>query len=300
MNLVLQQVADPEINKRPPFPPAMTSGIAAMMHDCLLADPEERPSLNELSSRINRFKPEDVEPKVEGEEAPAGSMGYLNKRFPTHVAQALSEGRAVEPVTHNNATVFYCEIDDFARISTELAPIKVADLMHRVFDKFDTLAEKHKVFKVNMSAGGAWMGATNCVQHQVNDHAKRIAEFAMATVQAAGEILIDEGHPERGCVDLHAAIHSGSVAGHVLGSHTPQYSLSGEAVDVATDLARKSLALGILCSEASANLLKEQAPKVPTRCKGRSYVSGQGVMTVFWVNFQEVPVVEKDATEVEI
>ena len=283
---VLKQVIDPEVNKRPPFPATMKSCVAAMMHDCLVRVPEERPSLNEISSRINRFKIEDVEPKVETEEK-SNHLGFLNKLFPAHVAQALIEGRSVEPETHDCATVVYCDIVGFASLSSELAPIKVADLLHRLFDRFDSLAAKNDVFKVDISGGGAWMGATNCIQDQSKDHAQRIAQFAAATVQAASETLIDEGHPERGYVQIQVAFISGPVLANVVGSVTPRYSLFGDTINAVRYLAGKSEPGGILCSESSVSLLEQQAPEIPVKCKGRVFVMGMGVMTVFWVNSQQ-------------
>ncbi|CAB9514302.1 activated protein kinase catalytic subunit alpha-1 [Seminavis robusta] len=282
-SVVIQEIKDPKVNKRPPYPPNMQSCVAAMMHDCLLANPEERPTLNELASRINRFNPVDVEYQVEKEES--GELGFLKKLFPAHIAKALGGGKTVEPGTHETVTLVYCEIVGFGTLSSELPPIKVTDLLHRLFDRLDALAEEHNVFKVDMSGGGGWMGATNCIQDQVNDHAKRMARFAILAASAAREVLIDEGHPENGHVQIKTALVSGPVQGKVVGRGTPRYSLYGPTVDAVSYLAgHKSEAGCILCADSTQVFLESQAPEIPTQVKARVFVPDMGATTTFWVN----------------
>jgi serine/threonine protein kinase len=282
--LILQQVQDPEVNKRPPFPPTMKSSVAAMMHDCLLTDPESRPTMDELAVRIDRFKSDDVEYQVIKDEQDAG-LGFLKTLFQVHVAKALSEGHSVEPDSFESATVVYCQIVRFGTLSSELPPIKVADLMHRLFDRFDVLADGYDIFKIDLSGGGAWMGATNCIKDQSKDHVKRIAEFARDAVQVAGEVLIDELHPESGTLQVQVALVSGSMNGKVMGSRPPRYTLYGPIVDSVSFLAgNKSEASGILCNESAQELLEKQALEISTTITGRYFVPGCGPVTTFWVH----------------
>ena len=286
---VLQAVIDPNTNKRPPIPSAMPSCVAAMMHDCVLAIPEDRPSLNELQNRINRFKPEDVAMINEGtvDKNTSYNVGFLNKLFPSHVADDLANGRPVKPETHDCVTVLCCDILNFASLSSELSPIKIADLLHRLFDRFDTLSETYDIFKVDMMGGGAWLGATNCVKDQTNDHTKRISQFAVEIERVARETPLDKEHPERGFVQLQIAFHSGPVVAKVIGTVTPRYSLLGETIETVTQLAKKAEPGVILCSEAAENLIEEQAPEIPTKSKGQIFLEGNREIAVFWVNQQE-------------
>ena len=286
---VLQAVIDPRINKRPPIPTAMPSCVAAMMHDCVLAIPEDRPSLNELQTRINRFKAEDVQMINEGpvDKNASYNVGFLNKLFPSHVADDLANGRPVKPETHDCVTVLCCDIVNFASLSSELPPIKIADLLHRLFDRFDTLSETYGIFKVDMMGGGAWLGATNCVKDQTNDHTKRISQFAVEIARVARETPLDKEHPERGFAQLQIAFHSGPVLAKVIGTVTPRYSLLGDTIDTVTQLAKKTEPGVILCSEAAEKLIEEQAPEIPTKSKGQLILEGCGETSVFWVNHQE-------------
>ena len=62
--------------------------------------------------------------------------------------------------THNNVTIFFSDIVRFTDISRVLPPVKVMAMLDRLYLKFDALADKHEIFKVE-TIGDAWMGVTN-------------------------------------------------------------------------------------------------------------------------------------------
>lgn len=288
---VLRDVIDPMVNKRPPRPPGMTSIVAAMMHDCLLPLPEERPSLAELSSRINRFRPKDVDYE----------MGFDQNRFPTQVAPSLVHGEVVKPVTHDCVTVLYCNIVDFATFSTDMAPMKVADMLRRLFDAFDALAENHQVFKADIIGGGAWMGATNCSHDQSGDHARRMVYFALEAlkiIRITRETLVAEGNAEADFVEIQLAIHSGLVDANIVGSDTPKYFLLGETVNMVTELAKKAEPGRVFCSDASNALIASQAPEISTSHQGELFLEESDPIKVYVVNDAAQNAEQKDELEV--
>ena len=63
--------------------------------------------------------------------------------------------------THNNVTVFFSDIVRFTDISRAMSPVKVCHMLDRLYLAFDSLANKHEVFKVE-TIGDAWVGVTNC------------------------------------------------------------------------------------------------------------------------------------------
>lgn len=46
------------------------------------------------------------------------------------------------------------------------------------------------------------MAVTNLIKDQDDDHAKRIAEFAIDAIAAANETVIDPENEEKGCVNI--------------------------------------------------------------------------------------------------
>ena len=105
----------------------------------------------------------------------------------------------------------------------------------------------------------------------------------MEAVAAANNILIDEDEPQAGCVHIRVGFHSGPVVSNVIGSLNPRYGLFGDTMNTAARMEGLSTRDGIQCSEASARLLKEQAPDFPLRRRGRIAVKGKGQMMTYWV-----------------
>jgi len=65
--------------------------------------------------------------------------------FPKHVAEALRSGRKVAPENHECVTIFFSDIVGFTTISSELDPMKVSDMLDRLYNSFDALSHYHDV-----------------------------------------------------------------------------------------------------------------------------------------------------------
>jgi hypothetical protein len=122
------------------------------------------------------------------------------------------------------------------------------------------------------------------VENNQNDtHVKRIAEFAVEAVAAAGNILIDEDDPSAGRLHIRVGFHTGQVVSNVIGSLNPRYGLFGDTMNTASRMEHLSISGKIQCSEVSAKLLKEQAHEFPLSRRGKVAVKGKGHMTTYWV-----------------
>jgi hypothetical protein len=168
--------------------------MADIMRKCWSGDPLYRPETKDLDLTFGNMNVNDAEPILgEGnsrlrKEVAMGDMLY--QVFPRKVADMLKAGQKVEPYvsivhlsslvlygscvsdnpppsfmyreTHDNVTVFFSDIIRFTDISRALTPVKVCDMLDRLYVAFDALAGKHEVFKVE-TIGDAWMGVTNCM-----------------------------------------------------------------------------------------------------------------------------------------
>lgn len=147
---VLAQVKNADMSKRPPIPPKMPAEFRTMMRECLADEAKKRPSANEIDTRLQRIGPNTlmlsgsfVEPDDEKD-----SSVSLFDIFPKHIAQALKEGRRIEPEFKSCVSIFFSDVVGFTKISSNLEPQKVARLLDRLYRVFDDLSLKYDVFKV--------------------------------------------------------------------------------------------------------------------------------------------------------
>ena len=290
-------IADPLVSKRPPVPSSCPKAVATIMQNCLKAAGEFRLSAEELDKELNRL---DV-----ASAGPTTAMTSLHKDktehllyelLPRHVADVLRSGGKVEPESKDLVTIFFSDIVGFTDISSELTPIKISDMLDRLYHEFDELSKKHDVFKVE-TIGDAYMAVTNLIKDQAEDHAKRIALFAIDAVKAANRTLIDAEDPDKGRVNIRVGFHSGSVVANVVGTRNPRYCLFGDTVNTASRMESNSKENCIHCSARAAGLLLLQAPKLNLEHRGRIKVKGKGEMRTFWVNEKAPEVESSDRAE---
>jgi class 3 adenylate cyclase len=261
------------------------------MSECLSPDPKLRPEFEEMDNRLRGLSVGAVEPGyMSYSKQSKKSMGanrldanLLLEIFPRHVAETLSHGHRVEPEHYNCVTIYFSDIVGFTTISGTLSPAKVSNLLDRLYLKLDALSREHKVFKME-TIGDSWMGVTNLESGQENDHARRIAMFAIDAVKAASETLIDEDVPSRGVVQIRSGFHSGPVIANVVGSRNPKYSIFGDTVNVSSRMESNSAPGRILCSDQTAMLLRLQSPEISLSYRGAIDVKGKGEMITYWVN----------------
>lgn len=303
IEVVIQEIIDPEINKRPPVPPQMPESIVGIMQDCLETDPELRPSAAELDNRLKRVDADKVASNKPLK--PKGSNVSLFDIFPRHVAEALRDGRKVEPEHKDCVTLFFSDIVGFTDISASLKPEKVAQMLDRLYNIFDDISAKHDVFKVE-TIGDAYMACTNLVKDQSQDHAKRIALFAIEAMEAASKTLIDFENPELGYINIRAGFHSGPVVADVVGNRNPRYCLFGDTVNTASRMESSSERNRIQCSKPTRDLIRRQMPQMSISLRGKIPIKGKGNMITYWVNekpnaignvmtsYEELPLTELD------
>jgi len=260
------------------------------MADCVQGQPLDRPSFEEIDIRLKRLSAATVEPivMISSKQAKKEKMfleteSLLFDIFPQRIAEALRDGRKVEAESRELVTIFFSDIVGFTNIASHLSPIKISDMLDRLYNKFDRLSKEHDIFKVE-TIGDAYMAVTNLVREQTHDHVARIARFAIGARRAAHDTAIDLEDASKGCVRIRCGFHSGPVVANVVGSRNPRYCLFGDTVNTASRMESTSVRDQIHCSETAAVLLGQQQPDIPVHSRGLITVKGKGPMHTYWVN----------------
>lgn len=288
----LRKICDRRINKRPEVPKECPSKMIDLMKKCWNPDPSSRPAAKDIDTALLDMSSPDAEPlQVEErrqsvrKERSTGEMLY--DLFPKHVADQLKAGLKVEPENHDMVTVIFSDVVHFEEISRKLAPLKISNMLDRLYLAFDNVAKAHSVFKVE-TISSTYMGVTNLEKDQEDTHVKNAAEFAMELIDEAGKILVDEENPHYGYMSVRVGFHVGPVVSNVIGSLNPRYCLYGDTVNTSSRMESNSKADRILCTESTYTLLLEQAPEISAKKRGKIFVKGKGDMIVFWVGDCEI------------
>ncbi|EKX45192.1 hypothetical protein GUITHDRAFT_71502 [Guillardia theta CCMP2712] len=173
--------------------------------------------------------------------------------FPTHIANALRDGKKIEPEKKDMVSIYFSDIVGFTDICSKIEVEKVSHMLDRLYTALDRLACELNIFKIE-TIGDAYMCVSNLASEQ-HDHAARLAFFAMKALEVAGATLVDEEQESLGCVKLRVGINSGPVVASVIGTSRPKYTLFGDTVNIASRMESNSLPQRIQCTEVGAEMV---------------------------------------------
>jgi len=180
--------------------------------------------------------------------------------------ELTTTSRALYAEEVNNVCIIFLDIVGFSRMSLELKPIQIMDMLHDLFGRYDNLCDRHGVLKLE-TVGDAYVCATNLLKERddyspgdeylhAKDAALNALDMAKDMVRQAQHVIIPKSMPIES-VQVRVGIHIGEVTCGVLGERLPKFAVFGSAVNLAARMEQTSLPGRIRVSNDFYEMVKD-------------------------------------------
>ena len=174
-------------------------------------------------------------------------MGALHRMEVTTTMGDKTPSRALFAEEKKHVSVIFTDIVGFSRISIDVPPLKVMDMLQDLFSRFDWLCEHHDVLKLE-TIGDAYLAAVGLFEED-NDRdngrmaAVRALDMAKDMVREAQHVVAarkDDSLEPLEYLQIRVGIHVGDITYGVLGQHLPKLSVFGHGVNMAARMEQTS------------------------------------------------------------
>lgn len=166
--------------------------------------------------------------------------------LPESVSKRLKRGESQIADDFSEATVLFADIVGFTPIAAQLTAAQVIEMLSELFSMFDDLVTERELEKIK-TIGDAYM-AVGGLPEPLSDHASRVVDLAV------GMLAATNNSPHFRDMSLRIGIHSGPVAGGVIGVRKFAYDVWGNTVNMAARLETSGVPGRIHVSEQTVEL----------------------------------------------
>ena len=151
--------------------------------------------------------------------------------LPDTIAQEIKNTGKVEPRFYSSASIMFSDFSGFTKLSEQMEPKSLIDLLNQYFSVFDGIVAKHGLEKLK-TIGDAYMCVSG-LPAETRGHAIRICLASLEIqnyMKRANEKREKMRMPRW---DMRIGIHSGPVIAGVVGERKFTYDIWGDAVNTA-------------------------------------------------------------------
>mmetsp|Transcript_14767 Transcript_14767/g.26491 ORF Transcript_14767/g.26491 Transcript_14767/m.26491 type:complete len:1228 (+) Transcript_14767:159-3842(+) len=184
-----------------------------------------------------------------------------------------------------HCTVLFADIAGFTAWSSVRSPEQVFTLLQSVYQAFDRIAARRRVFKVE-TIGDSYVAVTGLPEPQ-KDHAIIMAKFArdcqekMIEVTQALEVRLG---PDTMELSMRFGLNSGQVTGGVLRGDRARFQLFGDTVNTAARMESTGMRGKIQLSQSTADLLIAAGKENWIRPREEVVsAKGKGKLQTYWL-----------------
>ncbi len=191
----------------------------------------------------------------------------LGRFVPEEVASSLLAGGGKLEVQQGEATILFCDIEAFTKLTESIGPVKIVEVLNAYFSRMVEILELHGGV-VTQFQGDAILATFN-VPVADPEHARNavLAARAMLTSVAGSEYAGER-------INIRIGVNTGKVVAGAIGAKGRlNYTVHGDAVNLAARLEalNKEYGTRLLMSESAVSHL----PKDELRAIGETTVRGQ-------------------------
>jgi class 3 adenylate cyclase len=235
----------------------------------------------------------------------AKTNAIVDSFFPSHILDRVMMGEdgdratsalsrvfeneilATKPIADRfpHATIMFADIVGFTAWSSVREPSQVFTLLEAVYNSFDKIAKRRRVFKVE-TIGDCYVAATGLPEPR-DDHAVIMARFARDCLdkmrEVAHQLEISLG-PDTGDLTMRIGLHSGPVTGGVLRGDKSRFQLFGDTVNTAARIEGTGAKNKIHLSKETAELLQAAAKSRWVKARDELVIAkGTNRIQTYWL-----------------
>jgi adenylate cyclase len=191
--------------------------------------------------------------------------------MPESVASRLKDNARVAD-GFDSVTILFADIEDFTRLTADMKPTALVEMLSQLFSRFDALAAELGLEKIKTIGDGYMVVGGAPVARP--DHAQVVAKLALNMQRAIRKFNLDTGHQFK----IRIGISTGPVVAGVIGTSKFSYDVWGDSVNMASRMETTGLANEIQVSEATYAIIKTE---FQLEHRGIVYVKGKGEVNAY-------------------
>jgi adenylate cyclase len=201
---------------------------------------------------------------------------FLFQLVPAEAIAKIKRGEAVAD-TYVNASVVFCDLAGFTRMSEKQTPDRLILILNDLFNLLDEIAEEIGVEKVK-TIGDSFMGIVKLLPGKGNGSSANVAiKFGLKAIEMAETSVRNQGLDIR----MRVGINTGDVIGGVVGKTKFYYNYWGDSVNVASRMQSTGEPGRVHVAETTYKAALNEFWFEP---RGQIEVRGKGRMNTFFVN----------------